>query len=476
MPKLSKAFSSSQSYLIIKLSIIPVLLLLVVAGIIFHATNTIQQQKPMGLLVNMAGRQRMLSQKYTLEVLLTSQGIEFDHRTTLRTFRETLNALLHGGPVVVNLKTGETAYLPSAPTREILNALEEQNKLITELSASAEALLHTSPDRHYPEYLRQLNKLTTLSARTYDQSDLVVQLLGQHSESAVSVLLILENATLVLLSVLGIVMGCRIILYVKLNKGLEIKVEQYRKLAEELTKKESEWSNAMDFVGDAIYLLGLDDRVLRANRPLYKMTGLSPDQVIGQKITTLLHPQGESIPCPVCQARRDRRDATITMETDNPHNPIGRPIEVMVKMIRDERGKPLNVLMGIHDLSGLEEARKSEEERLRLQSQLIQAQKMESVGRLAGGVAHDFNNLLTGILGYTDLALTHIPDDHPVKEMLGVIKDSSQKASTLTKQLLAFSRKQVLDLYHQGDGARYGSGALHGLRHRKTAQGAHLGQ
>ena len=55
MPKLSKAFSSSQSYLIIKLSIIPVLLLLVVAGIIFHATNTIQQQKPMGLLVNMAG-------------------------------------------------------------------------------------------------------------------------------------------------------------------------------------------------------------------------------------------------------------------------------------------------------------------------------------------------------------------------------------------------------------------------------------
>ncbi|MEK6777738.1 MAG: ATP-binding protein [bacterium] len=446
MPKLSKAFSSSSPYLIIKLSVIPVLLFLVVAGIFFHTTNTIQQQKPMTLLVNMAGRQRMLYQKYVREVLLTSQGIEFDHRTTLRTLMETLNALIRGGSVVVNLTTGETANLPSAPTREILITLEEQKKLFTELSVAAESFLQATPDRQSPEYLRQVKELIDLNTRAYDKSDQAVKLLDQHSQSVFSTLLILENVTLALLSLLGIALGCRIILYVKVNKDLEIKVEESRKLVEELTKKESEWSYAMDFVEDAIYLVGLDDRVLRANRPFYKMTGLSPDQVIGQKITTLLHPEDESTPCPVCQARRDKRDATITMETDNPHNSIGRPIEVMIKMIRDERGKPLNVLMGIHDLSGLEEARKAEEERLRLQSQLIQAQKMESVGRLAGGVAHDFNNLLTGILGYTDLALTHVPDDHPVKEMLDVIKDSSQKASTLTKQLLAFSRKQVLDM------------------------------
>ncbi len=439
MPKLSKAFSSSSLYLIIKLSVIPVLLLLVIAGVFFQTTNTIQQQKPMTLLVDMAGRQRMLYQKYVREVLLTSQGIEFDHRTTLRTLMETLNALIRGGSVVVNLTTGETANLPSAPNREILITLEEQKKLFTELSVAAESFLQATPDRQSPEYLRQVKELIDLNTRTCDKSDQAVKLLNQHSKSASSTLLILGNAILVLLSLLGIALGCRIILYVKVNKDLEIKVE-------ELTKKGSEWSYAMDFVEDAIYLVGLDDRVLRANRPFYKMTGLSPDQVIGQKITTLLHPEDESTPCPVCQARRDKRDATITMETDNPHNSIGRPIEVMIKMIRDERGKPLNVLMGIHDLSGLEEARKAEEERLRLQSQLIQAQKMESVGRLAGGVAHDFNNLLTGILGYTDLALTHVPDDHPVKEMLDVIKDSSQKASTLTKQLLAFSRKQVLDM------------------------------
>jgi signal transduction histidine kinase len=85
------------------------------------------------------------------------------------------------------------------------------------------------------------------------------------------------------------------------------------------------------------------------------------------------------------------------------------------------------------------------EEALRLsQAQLLQAQKMESIGRLAGGVAHDFNNLLTAITGYGDMLFQNLEDSDPLKEDVGEILAAADKASSLTRQLLAFSRRQVL--------------------------------
>src|SRR5262249_1356858 len=80
----------------------------------------------------------------------------------------------------------------------------------------------------------------------------------------------------------------------------------------------------------------------------------------------------------------------------------------------------------------------------RLVERLIQAEKIESVGRLAGGIAHDFNNLLTAILGYTELLLGDRDDDNAVCRDLEEIRKAGQRAASLTQQLLAFSRKQVL--------------------------------
>ncbi len=87
-----------------------------------------------------------------------------------------------------------------------------------------------------------------------------------------------------------------------------------------------------------------------------------------------------------------------------------------------------------------------ENEKAQLQEQFLQAQKMESLGRLTGGVAHDFNNLLSAILGYSQLALRKLQPNDPLTRDLELIYSAGEKAATLTRQLLAFSRKQALDM------------------------------
>jgi signal transduction histidine kinase len=88
--------------------------------------------------------------------------------------------------------------------------------------------------------------------------------------------------------------------------------------------------------------------------------------------------------------------------------------------------------------------KKAEAARARLESQLLQSQKLEGIGRLAGGVAHDFNNYLTVINGYCDLLLSRLAPDDPDREGLIDARRAGERAATLTRQLLAFGRKQIL--------------------------------
>ena len=90
--------------------------------------------------------------------------------------------------------------------------------------------------------------------------------------------------------------------------------------------------------------------------------------------------------------------------------------------------------------------RQAEEEQEKIHAQLLQAQKMESIGTLAGGIAHDFNNLLTVIQGYTELAMMKLDETDPLYRNLRHIRHASTRAANLTRQLLLFSRKQPMDL------------------------------
>lgn len=117
--------------------------------------------------------------------------------------------------------------------------------------------------------------------------------------------------------------------------------------------------------------------------------------------------------------------------------------EVKTSLIRDSTGRAIGTLGVGRDIT---ERKQAEREKADLEQQLRQAQKMEAVGRLAGGIAHDFNNLLTVIKGYCDLSLMGLQEEGPLKRAIEEINKAGDRASVLTHQLLAFSRRQILEL------------------------------
>ena len=116
-------------------------------------------------------------------------------------------------------------------------------------------------------------------------------------------------------------------------------------------------------------------------------------------------------------------------------------VDVRFRVEKNSQGQTIRLLGVNQDIT----VRKlAVQEKEILEAQLRQAQKMESIGRLAGGVAHDFNNLLTVILGYTEMTMEQLPEDSPQHGNLQQVMDASQSAADLTQQLLAFSRKQLI--------------------------------
>jgi len=117
------------------------------------------------------------------------------------------------------------------------------------------------------------------------------------------------------------------------------------------------------------------------------------------------------------------------------------PVEFSASLVKDEAGATVYLMGSFVDIT---ERKRAEEEKAKLESQLLQAQKMESVGRLAGGVAHDFNNMLSVILGYAALMKSKLPAGDPLMNNVLEIEQAGLRSRDITRQLLAFSRKQII--------------------------------
>ena len=177
--------------------------------------------------------------------------------------------------------------------------------------------------------------------------------------------------------------------------------------------------------------------VLQWSEILESQYGLPPGTFGGtfEAFVERVHPQDrEALRETMAKANRSGADFSLEHRTVRPDGTV-RWLSGAGRIRLDEHGKPARGVGVSLDVT----------ERHTLEAQYQQAQKMEAIGRLAGGVAHDFNNLLTAILGYCDLLLADVDPDDPRQADIAEIQKAALSAAALTRQLLAFSRKQIIE-------------------------------
>lgn len=180
--------------------------------------------------------------------------------------------------------------------------------------------------------------------------------------------------------------------------------------------------------------------IVRVNRTALTMLGYRAEEMIG--VPCWKFTVDEDMPVQIFETLAGIRPPAHALERTY-RRKDGTTFAVLAedRLLDDNAGRIVGIRSTIQDIT---ERKQAEREKERLQAQLLQAQKMESIGRLAGGVAHDFNNKLTVILGYTDMAMKRLDNDHPIREYLRQIRKTSEQSAEIARHLLAFARKQTI--------------------------------
>ncbi len=204
-------------------------------------------------------------------------------------------------------------------------------------------------------------------------------------------------------------------------------------------RSEARYRRFVEATTEGVLALDRDCVVVFANHRFGEMVGRAPASLIGRALDTLT----DGALCARLRAEGDQPPATQRFEHAF-RSADGRTIwtQLSAAPLRDDAGEVEGILVLASDTT---DRRAAEEAPQQKEAQLRQSQKMEAIGSLAGGVAHDFNNLLSVILSYASLALEDLPVSSPLRCDLAEIRDAAERASGLTRQLLAFSRRQVLE-------------------------------
>ncbi len=205
-------------------------------------------------------------------------------------------------------------------------------------------------------------------------------------------------------------------------------------LLEHVRDSESHYRSLVQNAPYGIYRSTLDGRFLAVNPALVMMLGYdSEDELLAADVGTAVYRDPTVRQRLVAQYQHARRVTSIDVEWKRKDGKIV-PVRLSGRAVTGPGGEPAGFEMMVEDVT----------ERRALEEQLRQAQKMEAVGQLAGGVAHDFGNLITAIMGYSDLVLRQLAPGDPRRDDVLEIKRTAERAGTLTRQLLAYSRRQLL--------------------------------
>jgi two-component system, cell cycle sensor histidine kinase and response regulator CckA len=216
-------------------------------------------------------------------------------------------------------------------------------------------------------------------------------------------------------------------------RGVTTDITKRKRSEERLIQSEERYRDLVENAHDIIYSHDLAGRYTSINEAGERIMGYSREEVLKRSLIETVAPEFIETAREMMAAKL-RGEDTAAYELDILAKDGSRvSVEVNTKLILHD-GIPAGVQGIARDITA----------RKQLEQQLGQVQKLESLGRLAGGIAHDFNNMLTAINGYSDLTLRRLPEDHAVRRNIEEIKKAGERSAQLTNQLLAFSRRQLL--------------------------------
>ncbi len=202
-----------------------------------------------------------------------------------------------------------------------------------------------------------------------------------------------------------------------------------------LTASEARYRELVESMPDVVVELDTSGRVTYINRAITGVLGYAPSELLGRPAVEFVAADRATGVPSLQEAFAGGRP--LELQAGAVHRD-GRIVHVSVQAFarRGADGQVAGLVSIVRDIT----------EQMRLEEQMRSAQRLEAIGRLAGGIAHDFNNLLTGILGSAQILRDQVSADHAFSEDLDLIAAGSQKAAGLTRQLLAFSRRQTMEL------------------------------
>lgn len=319
-----------------------------------------------------------------------------------------LRALIETIPDLVWLKDADGVYLACNPRFERFFGATE-----TEIVGKTD---HDFLDKEQADFFRENDRVAIAAGASCANEEEVAYADDGHKEILETVKTPMYNSEGKLVGVLGV--------------GRDI---TERKRAEEERER---LMAAIEQVAETIVITDTDGTIQYANPYFEQCTGYTCKEAIGQNPRILnsgehddafYKDMWDTLTCGDVWTGRivnKKKDGTLFTE------------EATISPVRDATGKTVNYVAVKRDIT----------HEIELNTQLRQAQKMEAVGQLAGGIAHDFNNLLQAILGYGYLALREVGEDGPAHAFIEEMMRAGERATTLVSQLLAFSRRQVLDM------------------------------
>lgn len=221
--------------------------------------------------------------------------------------------------------------------------------------------------------------------------------------------------------------------------GYHVDITDRKRAEEELLRSEAEFrrlsqefNGLLDAIPDSLALIDTDLKVLWANRAAVETVGMTAEEVAGRHCYALWHNRASACdPCPVA-----RTFTTGESQSETVTGTEGSIWDIRTVPLVDAQGRATRVIEVKRDIT----------EHRRLEEQLRQAQKLEGIGQLAGGIAHDFNNVLGVVIGFAGILQMRIAEGDPLRHYADEIVLAGERGAELTRQILAFSRKQVVDL------------------------------